>query len=165
MRIAVIAGPPCAGKTTFADAVRRPDDMVLDFDDIARAFGSPVRWIHPEPWRAEAERVMNEAIARAHLMHGPGTAWVIRAAPRTLHRQRLAATWNARVYVLNPGEAECRRRARADNRPTGTGKSIGEWFARYMPWIGDRDPAELDPRWTTTPTVDRGVVTVDPRDV
>jgi hypothetical protein len=164
MRIVVIAGPPCAGKTTFADLVAGPEDVVLDFDVVARELGSPVLWSHPEPWRSRAEADMQAAVRWAVLEPSEATAWVIRTAPRPRQRAELAERWNARVYLLNPGERECRRRARADGRPAGTSTSIGEWFSRYAPWIYDQNPGRLRPEWASpSPPVDRGIVCVDPR--
>lgn len=55
MRIVALCGPPCAGKTTLANNLSRPGDAILDFDDIARALGSPDPWMHPEPYRTMAE--------------------------------------------------------------------------------------------------------------
>ncbi|MEU0797162.1 AAA family ATPase [Amycolatopsis sp. NPDC005961] len=141
MRIVVIAGPPCAGKTTLAWQVAGPDDVVLDFDDIARGMGSPVQWLHPEPYRTQGELVLQQAIAEAHAAQGSGTAWVLRTAPRPSSRASLAELWGADVYVLDPSEAECRRRARG--RPTGTGSAISSWYHRYRPRRGDLDAVDL----------------------
>jgi predicted kinase len=162
MRIVVLAGPPCSGKTTLARTVAQPGDVVLDYDDIARALGSPVEWNHPEPWRTRAEHAMQARMRAASADWRPGTAWVIRTAPRPRQRERLAGQYRAIVYLLNPGEQECRRRA-AD-RPSGTARSIGQWYHRYRPWSGDRDPAGLDPRWVNVRS-ERGVVIVDPASV
>lgn len=136
MRIVLLCGPPCAGKTTLAHQLAGPGDAILDYDDIARALGSPTWWSHPEPYRTTAEQHMQAAIAEAYAATGDGTAWVIRTAPRPGQRATLAQRWGAQVYVLSPGEAECKRRAVADQRPSGTRRSIGEWYHRYAPWVG-----------------------------
>jgi len=165
MRIVFIAGPPCSGKSTLVEAIGRPGDVALDFDVFARALGSPVDWMHPEPWRSQAELEMQAAIGRSHAMPGDGTVWVIRAAARARQRARLAEAWRAPVYVLNPGKAECLRRARDTDRPTGTSRSISEWYFRYSPWAGDRDPAALHPAWANPPDLSRGLVAINPIDV
>lgn len=145
MRVVLLCGPPCSGKTTLAHRLAHAGDAVLDYDDIARDLGSPVQWSHPEPWRTMAEQAMQAQIA-THAAHPtPGTAYVIRTAPRAAQRARLAHQWAATVYLLNPGEAECRRRAVKAQRPSGTNRAIGVWYHRYSPWEGDRNPAELDP--------------------
>lgn len=162
MRIVLLCGPPCAGKTTLAHQVAGPDDLVLDFDDIAKSLGSPTPWHHPEPYRTMAEQHMQAAIAQAHATPGHGTAWVIRTAPRPAHRASLAQQWAAQVYLLNPGEAECKRRAVTDQRPSGTRRAIGEWYHRYGYWAGDRNPTELD---GTLVNVEPASLVVDARSV
>lgn len=157
MRIVVLAGPPCSGKTTLAHRIAQPDDVLLDYDDIARALGSPAQWIHPEPYRTEAERVMQARIATAHAYRSDATAWVLRTAPRPSQRAAMARQWHAVIYLLDPGEAECRRRAKADGRPSGTGRRIGTWYWYYRPSHVDRDASTLD--------LHRQVIMVDPRSV
>ena len=141
MRIVVLCGPPCAGKTTIAYQLAQSDDVVLDYDDIARDLGSPDLWQHPEPYRTMAEQEMQAHIHAALNAGALGTAWVIRTAPWPSTRANLAATLNAEVYVVDPGKAECLRRA--DSRPSGTRHAIGSWYHRYRPWAGDRDALEL----------------------
>lgn len=165
MRIVVLAGPPCSGKTTLAHTVAGELDVVIDYDTIAQHLGSPVQWIHPEPWQSDAEAELQRQATQALHHHSTGTAWVIRTAPRPQHRARLAQQWHAEVYLINPGERECVRRARADARPTGTARSIGLWYHRYTPWSQDLNPADLDPRWAGITAAQRGVVMLDPRDV
>lgn len=154
MHVVVLAGPPCAGKTTLAHAVAQPGDVVLDFDDVARSLGSPVPWIHPEPYRTVAEQELQAQLAMLHAQPTDATCWLLRTAPRPSTRMALAQQWQAQVYLLNPGERECRRRARADSRPPRTGQRIGEWHHRYRPWVHDLNAAVL-----------RGVVDLDPREV
>lgn len=160
MRIVCLCGPPCAGKTTLARLLTQPGDVVLDYDDLARELGSPALWRHPEPYRTQAEHTMQDAITHAYTTPGTGTAWLLRTAPRAPQREALAHRWQATVYLLNPGERECRRRAKRDQRPSGTGRAVSDWYHTYRPWVGDRDPGELDPRWAN-PGV--GVLQVDPR--
>ena len=164
MHLVFLCGPPCSGKTTLAYAVAQPDDVVIDYDDIARNLGSPTPWCHPEPWRTAAEHDMQAAIAQAAAHPSDGTAWVIRTAPRPGQRARLAEQWNASVYLLNPGRTECTRRARADQRPSGTARSISDWYWHYQPWQSDLNPSDLHGQWTSV-RVDRWVVDLDPGSV
>lgn len=143
MHVVVLAGPPCAGKTTLAYHVAKQGDVVLDYDEVARSMGSPVRWLHPEPYRTGAEQELQAQLAHAHAHPSDATCWLLRTAPHPTTRMALAQAWQAQVYLLNPGERECRRRAKAEARPAGTGQRIGEWHHRYRAWIGDRDPSLL----------------------
>lgn len=117
MRVVVLAGPPCSGKTTLAHQVAQQGDVVLDYDDVARSLGSPAQWIHPEPYRTAAEQELQAQLAMAHAHPTQGTCWLLRTTPRPISRQALAHQWQATVYLLDPGERECRRRARADQTP------------------------------------------------
>lgn len=141
MHVVVLCGPPCAGKTTLARSLAQPDDVVLDYDDIARACGSPAQWRHPERWRSMAEQEMQACMAHVASSTAPGTAYVLRLAPRPSTRASLAAMLDATVYVVDPGQAQCR--AWAVGRPSGTLSAIGRWYREYRPWEGDHDPSEL----------------------
>lgn len=141
MRVVVLCGPPCAGKTTLARSLARPDDVVLDYDDIARACGSPAQWRHPEPWRTMAEQEMQACMAHVASSTAPGTAYVLRLAPRPSTRASLAASLGATVYLVDPGQAQCG--ARAGGRPSGTLSAIGRWYWDYRCWDGDHAPSEL----------------------
>jgi shikimate kinase len=143
MRVVLIAGPPCAGKTTLAQRVAISGDVVLDYDSVAQSMGSPVQWIHPEPYRTMAEQEVQAQLAHAYHQLDTGTCWLIRLAPRPATRMALAGQWGATVYVLSPGERECRRRARQQQRPSGTGQRIGQWYHHYRSWLADHDAALL----------------------
>lgn len=73
MRVVALCGPPCAGKTTLARRLAEPGDVVLDFDDIARAMGSPTLRLHPEPFRAMAEQTIQTRLANATATDTGGT--------------------------------------------------------------------------------------------
>lgn len=136
-RVVLLCGPPCGGKTTRARELAGPGDLVVDFDQVARALGSPVGWRHPEPYRTQAAQWVVDLMDQLP-GHGPGTAYVIRSLPKPQQRAIAARMTRAEeTHVLDPGVAECLRRATVDGRPEGTAEQIRSWYARYRSWSGD----------------------------
>jgi hypothetical protein len=128
-RILIIAGPPCAGKSTLAQRLAVPGDVVLDRDDMARRLGSPKWWMHDYRYGVAAEQWMQRELRR--LAWGvTGSAYVVRGLPRVDERRALAERLNADVWLLDPGMNECIRRAIADGRPVGTVDGIRRWYAQ-----------------------------------
>lgn len=137
-RSILVAGPPCSGKTTYVELHKGEDDLVLDFDSIARDLGSPAQWLHPQPYRSHAEQIMRARISSLPGT-GPGTAWVVRSAAAPHVRAIAARQMRAASCVLvNPGLSTCLARAEADHRPPGTADQIRRWYATFKPWSGDR---------------------------
>lgn len=136
-RTTLIAGPPCSGKTHLADSLAEPGDVVLDFDVIARDLGSPAQWLHPEPFRSQAEARMRELLDQLP-GQGPGRAYVIRAAPTARARAITVRSIRAdQCIVLDPGPTVCHERAARDGRPEGTHEQIDQWYAAWSRWSGD----------------------------
>lgn len=134
--VVLVCGPPCAGKSTLVSQLaRRGLDLVVDFDLIARELGSPVGWLHPQPYRDQAEARVRE-LTDALPGRGRGTAYVIRALAEPRARAIASRMIKARAtWMINPGRVECLRRA--EGRPAGTTDEINSWYARYAPWSGD----------------------------
>lgn len=128
--VTLVTGPPCGGKTTWVRQHASPGDHIVDHDLIAtRVLGSPRAWRHPKGIRDQAEQIVHQhinAIAQADDI----TAWIIRCAPEPRRREALASLLRAEVHVIDPGLAECLRRAAADQRPPGTAHAIRQWYAR-----------------------------------
>lgn len=135
--VVLIAGAPCSGKTTLAHDLAGPSDLVVDFDDIARRLGSPVMWLHPEPYRSQAEAEMRSVLDQLP-GRGDGTAYVIRSAPTARARALAVKAIGASLcVVVGTSEAECHERADRDGRPDGTHEQIALWFGAFTPWSGD----------------------------
>lgn len=116
----LIAGPPCSGKTTFARELAT-DHEIVDYDEIAgghREFSAAVE--------AEVQSRIHRIATDPH-----ARAVVIRSVPEGQKRQALVELLDARCYLINPGKAECLRRA--VSRPSGTRKAIGLWYWKYTP--------------------------------
>lgn len=140
--VIVICGPPCAGKATLARRLAKPDEVVLDIEDVCVELGSSHRWAHSKQVREQAEVVMRQRIRRL-AFDCAADGYVIRTAPHPGQRRRLAEQLAATVWVLDPGYQACLARARADGRPRGTEQAIRAWYSRYVsaevdvpcPWI------------------------------
>ncbi len=136
-RVALVCGPPCAGKSTLVSARRCSADLVADFDAVAQQFGSPGKWMHPHAVGDAAEREMDRLITQVAGMES-GTAWVIRCAPEPDLRAALAERLNAdRVVVLLPPLGVLMARARQRPLAEQTRRAVLRWMDRYAPWSGD----------------------------
>ena len=102
-RISYVIGPAGSGKTTYVRTHRSPGDLVLDFDAIAVAIGSPSRDHHLEP-------------------HPPPHRAIVRALWPTIHRLMLAsAERGVGVWIIH---AEPTPEALAVYRTRGTVVSL-----------------------------------------
>jgi hypothetical protein len=125
--VILVAGPPCAGKTTYVAAHARPGDLVLDQDELGA-------------------RVMQRAVVRVAAMPA-GRAWVIRCAPNPERRQQLAEQIRAdRVVLLVPPMEVLHERAKQRPDIRRQMQTIRAWFAREAanPAVAGR-PAEVVP--------------------
>ena len=123
-QVTLITGPPAAGKTTHAHSLGL---TVYDVDD--------------EQWTSETEYI--DAIAT--LAHDPhAQAAVIRTSNPHTWAKLIQAT---ETIAINPGQAECERRARARGRNVAaTIAAIRKWFDTepVFPTEGqDRKPPPL----------------------
>lgn len=141
MAVYLIAGPPCSGKTTLAQRMAGPGDQVLDFDTYCQRLDGRPGWDHPLRVRQRAEQLLRrdiDSLIRAR--RRAGQHYVIRSCPTRQSRENLATALRATVWLLNPGQAECERRATVDRRPTHTHAGIRQWYRDYQPSPLDRRP-------------------------
>lgn len=150
--ITLIAGPPCAGKSTLVNQFAEPGDVILDFDRIAIQLGSPRAWLHPPEFVAAVEAHIADQLRALRARDDAPTAWLIRAAPRARVRERLAAALGARVWVLDPGAPECLRRSYRRPNPYATGMEIRKWYRMFTPSPVDESPPST-PTATTSSEV------------
>jgi predicted kinase len=136
-RVVLVCGPPCSGKSTLVNARCSPTDLVADFDAVARALGSPGKWMHPHAVGDAAEREMDRLVDQVAGMDS-GAAWIIRCAPESELRAALAARLRAdRVVVLLPPLGVLMARARQRPLAEQTRRAVLRWMDRYTPWSGD----------------------------
>ncbi|MFF5451872.1 HK97 family phage prohead protease [Streptomyces sp. NPDC012950] len=124
--ITVVVGPPCAGKSTYVEGRRAADQVVVDYDKIATAFGSATAHAATGAVREVAFAARKAGISRV-LKGVESDAWIIHTSPRPdqISRYREAG---AEVVLLDPGMEECLARAVMDGRPEGTADAIRQWY-------------------------------------
>lgn len=125
--IRVVTGPPCAGKSTYVQDNRGPDDVVVDFDLIAKALGSGANHRPEGAVRDVAFAARDGAVTRV-LAGVASDAWLIHTSPTGA---QVAAYEDAKAEFieLDPGIDVCLARAQEDGRPNGTAESIAAWYA------------------------------------
>jgi len=113
--ITLVTGPPCSGKTTYVQQHMQPGDLVIDYDALAVALGSPDTHDHPKqlvPYIMQARDAVIDRIQRDRTLK---QAWLIRTRPRPSD----LAIATEHIALDTPRE-ECLRRAIAAGRPTAT---------------------------------------------
>ena len=156
----VVAGPPCSGKNTFADAHRLAGDDVLDYDQVhAELTGLPLH-VHDE---SEISRTVHVFGTRAAAMR---QGWILATAPAIATRKSFRETHNARSVVLEVWPGECLTRLERSDRPDAAKARlrpvIDAWWARYEPdheartwtWLGIPHESALT-HFELTPAVPR----------
>lgn len=121
--VIVVAGPPCSGKTTYVQAHATPGDLVVDYDQLAAALGSPDTHDHPEALHPFALEAREAVLARLRRPNHLRRAWLV----TTSHTpEQLVEA--AEVIELEVEQAEAHRRARAAGRPQLWHELIDDWF-------------------------------------
>ncbi|AVZ39498.1 MULTISPECIES: shikimate kinase [unclassified Dietzia] len=146
--VAVLVGPPGAGKTTIGRKLaRRLDVPFRDADQmIEEAEGRSIPEIFAEEgepaFRAIEERVVGEALETFSGVLSLGGGAVLSATTRGRLRGH-------RVIHLTIGVAEGVRRSRGAGRPLLAG---GDVTARYQALLTERAPLYREVAWSTVST-------------
>ena len=126
--LTVVMGAPCSGKSTYVREHAKPGDIVIDFDVMAQALGSPVPHDHSDAIRMVTIDARRTAIASAIQQHQAGaTVWIVDINPDL----RMAAyrRAGAQFVTMSADRAELHRRADAE-RPDRWHELIDEHLAK-----------------------------------
>jgi hypothetical protein len=113
----VITGPPCSGKTTYVRNHAQPGDIVIDFDTLAQALGSPVSHDHDPHVRnitIAMRRTAIDAAIKAH--HSGATVWIV-DCNITTWRVTLYTQAKAEIIVIPFDRGELHKRATLERPP------------------------------------------------
>lgn len=122
--VVLVSGPPCSGKTTYVREHACPGDLIVDYDALAVALGSPDSHDHPEtlrPYVLQAREAVLERVTRDPKLR---RVWLIQSSPTVA--QLAGAT---RSVTMDTSREECHRRADAARRPARWHELIDGWFA------------------------------------
>lgn len=138
--ITVVTGPPCSGKSTYVRTHARPGDVIIDFDTMAQAFGSPTPHDHSQATRHVTIMARRAAIAAAVTVTAVDV-WIVDC---NISRERLTAYQRvgARIVGLDVDKAELHRRAGAE-RPSLWHRLIDEW----VPLVQQADVVDSSRHW------------------
>jgi hypothetical protein len=122
--ITVVTGPPCSGKSTYVRTNAKPGDVIIDFDALAQALGSPNPHDHSPQVRNVTIRMRRTAIEAALSQRGVDV-WIVdcNISPERMGAYRRAG---ARIQTMQVDGAELHRRASRE-RPSLWHRLIDEW--------------------------------------
>ena len=122
--VTVVTGPPCSGKSTYVRNHAKPGDIVIDFDAMAQAFGSPTPHDHSAATRHVTIMARRAAIAAALTVNG-ADVWIVDC---NIGRDRLRdyQRVGANIVGLDVDRAELHARAGRE-RPKLWHRLIDEW--------------------------------------
>lgn len=129
MDITVVTGPPCAGKTVYVKTHAQPNDVIIDFDEIANVLGSPVTHGHDTAHvtvATAARRAAIDACLRHVGINHP--VWIVDSKLHPM-RKRIYHAAGARIVTLTADPAELHRRATEAGRPDTWHALIDAWPA------------------------------------
>lgn len=127
--LTIVCGPPASGKTTYVHKRSHPADLVIDLDVIASNLsGQSLHGWDRDEWLSPAIRARNEMLGFLSRAKS-GKAWFIVSAPSQDERNWWQSKLGGQVVLLDPGPAECKRRALRRGTPK-TAHAIDEWYRK-----------------------------------
>lgn len=126
----LVYGPPCAGKTRWAEEVAGPGDLILDLDKIWEAIGTEDRYHKNNRLRQNVFGIRDCIIDQIRIRKGMWrNAYILGGYPLRSDRDRLCDLLSAEPVYIEASEEECMARAETEDWKD----YIREWFASYTP--------------------------------
>ena len=134
LSVTLVAGPPCAGKSSYVRGQALPSDLVVDYDALAAALRvDGERYAHLDshrPFVCEARDAVLDRLVLGN--HGVRRVWVMATAARRAVREQYRRRYGASVVVVWAPEEVCLRRAMG-GRPEAWWGHVRSWFDGYEP--------------------------------
>jgi hypothetical protein len=109
----LVCGAPGSGKSTYARDHARPEDTIIDFDDIRQDIGASRYDNDPNILKRVFKR--RDELIRSLADRRIGAAWLVVMAPTTAERNAWArALGNTTIHYINATPDECKQRIAAD---------------------------------------------------
>ena len=117
-KITLVIGPPFAGKAHRVESLKRPGDLVVDYDALADALGGSDPSLHDTILKARGSVLSDIKRAKTKAKH----VWIISANPRAEE----LFPFHDRI-VVDPGAETCRQNAEQRGKQDRT-DLIGGWY-------------------------------------
>lgn len=130
----IVAGPPCAGKSTYVRNSFKKGDLVYDYDTLHGALSGQGSHQHLDgikPFVFAARDAVFDALEKRKEQ----AAWIITSTKSREALQGMAERFGAEIVFLDVSREEAHRRADLDGRPEAWHGYIDAWF----------DQADIDP--------------------
>lgn len=123
----IVAGPPCAGKSSFVRWAAIAGDLIWDYDLVHQALSGLDLHQHLDaiqPYVLDARRAVYDTLEA----HGEQAAWIITATRKTAELEALRDRFQAEVVLLAISQEDAHARCMADRRPEAWHGYIDDWF-------------------------------------
>lgn len=140
--LVIVCGSPAAGKSTYVNARRHEQDIVIDVDLIVRECGGNPRTDDRQIRKLALEERNRRLIDLASCPPDGRRAWFITTAPAAIDRRRWAELLRPeKLVLLLCSEAECLRRIDQDQERLAYHSeqmaAVRRWHRDYTPWASD----------------------------